>query len=133
MDSNIIIINGKLLLSSCVYLAVKYTLQNNDYYHSLNDQSRHWCSNFCLYLIKTMYKFNFGTQLKSNFFCSFEKTKPWLSSVPICMMLLVVAELGWSQPCDVWSIGCILFELYTGYTLFQVSSEYYQLPISQLL
>ena len=37
------------------------------------------------------------------------------------MMLLVVAELGWSQPCDVWSIGCILFELYTGYTLFQVS------------
>lgn len=28
-------------------------------------------------------------------------------------------ELGWSQPCDVWSIGCILFELYLGITLFQ--------------
>ena len=28
-------------------------------------------------------------------------------------------ELGWSQPCDVWSIGCIMFELYTGQTLFQ--------------
>ncbi|XP_043243861.1 dual specificity protein kinase CLK2-like [Amphibalanus amphitrite] len=31
----------------------------------------------------------------------------------------VLLELGWSQPCDVWSIGCILFELYLGLTLFQ--------------
>ena len=29
------------------------------------------------------------------------------------------AELGWSQPCDVWSVGCIMFELYLGFTLFQ--------------
>nr|CAD7446835.1 unnamed protein product [Timema bartmani] len=28
-------------------------------------------------------------------------------------------ELGWAQPCDVWSIGCIVFELYLGITLFQ--------------
>ncbi|XP_055587121.1 serine/threonine-protein kinase Doa-like isoform X6 [Uranotaenia lowii] len=31
----------------------------------------------------------------------------------------VILELGWSQPCDVWSIGCIMFELYQGVTLFQ--------------
>ncbi|XP_067217744.1 dual specificity protein kinase CLK2b isoform X3 [Chanodichthys erythropterus] len=31
----------------------------------------------------------------------------------------VILELGWSQPCDVWSIGCILFEFYRGYTLYQ--------------
>uniref|UniRef100_A0A0N4ZQ75 Protein kinase domain-containing protein n=1 Tax=Parastrongyloides trichosuri TaxID=131310 RepID=A0A0N4ZQ75_PARTI len=31
----------------------------------------------------------------------------------------VILELGWSQPCDVWSIGCIMFELYCGRTLFQ--------------
>ncbi|KAJ8354862.1 hypothetical protein SKAU_G00224290 [Synaphobranchus kaupii] len=31
----------------------------------------------------------------------------------------VMLELGWSQPCDVWSIGCILFEYYLGFTLFQ--------------
>lgn len=31
----------------------------------------------------------------------------------------VILELGWSQPCDVWSIGCILYELYVGNTLFQ--------------
>ncbi|XP_073435638.1 dual specificity protein kinase CLK3 isoform X2 [Dendrobates tinctorius] len=31
----------------------------------------------------------------------------------------VVLELGWAQPCDVWSLGCILFEFYTGSTLFQ--------------
>ncbi|XP_017463547.1 PREDICTED: dual specificity protein kinase CLK2-like, partial [Rhagoletis zephyria] len=31
----------------------------------------------------------------------------------------VILELGWSHPCDVWSVGCILFELYQGMTLFQ--------------
>ncbi|KAM4805685.1 dual specificity protein kinase CLK2 isoform 6-T6 [Urocitellus parryii] len=31
----------------------------------------------------------------------------------------VILELGWSQPCDVWSIGCIIFEYYVGFTLFQ--------------
>lgn len=31
----------------------------------------------------------------------------------------IILELGWAQPCDVWSIGCIIFELYLGITLFQ--------------
>ena len=31
----------------------------------------------------------------------------------------LISELGWSQPCDVWSVGCIMFELYLGFTLFQ--------------
>ncbi|XP_041079405.1 dual specificity protein kinase CLK4-like isoform X1 [Polyodon spathula] len=31
----------------------------------------------------------------------------------------VILELGWSQPCDVWSLGCILIEYYLGLTLFQ--------------
>lgn len=31
----------------------------------------------------------------------------------------VLLELGWNHSCDVWSIGCIIFELYTGFTLFQ--------------
>ncbi|MEE6512086.1 hypothetical protein FKM82_019011 [Ascaphus truei] len=31
----------------------------------------------------------------------------------------VILELGWSQPCDVWSIGCILIEYYIGLTVFQ--------------
>ncbi|NWR25332.1 CLK3 kinase, partial [Emberiza fucata] len=33
--------------------------------------------------------------------------------------LVFFAELGWAQPCDVWSTGCILFEYYRGFTLFQ--------------
>lgn len=31
----------------------------------------------------------------------------------------VILELGWSYPCDVWSIGCTIFELYSGVTMFQ--------------
>ncbi|XP_056142468.1 dual specificity protein kinase CLK2-like isoform X1 [Lampris incognitus] len=31
----------------------------------------------------------------------------------------VILELGWSHPCDVWSIGCILFEYYQGFTMYQ--------------
>jgi len=27
----------------------------------------------------------------------------------------VILELGWSQPCDVWSIGCIIYELLQGW------------------
>ncbi|XP_053743898.1 dual specificity protein kinase CLK2b [Synchiropus splendidus] len=31
----------------------------------------------------------------------------------------VILDLGWSHACDVWSIGCMLFEYYQGFTLFQ--------------
>ncbi|KFP44843.1 Dual specificity protein kinase CLK1, partial [Chlamydotis macqueenii] len=32
----------------------------------------------------------------------------------------VILALGWSQPCDVWSIGCILIEYYLGTALFPI-------------
>ena len=35
------------------------------------------------------------------------------------MLYFLFSELGWSQPCDIWSVGCIMFELYLGFTLFQ--------------
>ncbi|KAF3778454.1 Serine/threonine-protein kinase [Nymphaea thermarum] len=31
----------------------------------------------------------------------------------------VILGLGWTYPCDIWSIGCILVELCSGETLFQ--------------
>ncbi|CAL9149641.1 unnamed protein product [Musa hybrid cultivar] len=31
----------------------------------------------------------------------------------------VILGLGWSYPCDIWSVGCILVELCSGETLFQ--------------
>ncbi|KAG2652043.1 hypothetical protein PVAP13_1NG329500 [Panicum virgatum] len=31
----------------------------------------------------------------------------------------VILGLGWSYPCDIWSVGCILVELCTGEALFQ--------------
>jgi CDC-like kinase len=43
----------------------------------------------------------------------------------------VVLELGWSYPCDVWSIGCIIFELYTGHTMFQTHDNLEHLAIME--
>ena len=45
-----------------------------------------------------------------------------LFTVVLCLLLgsIVAVELGWSHPCDMWSLGCIMFELYRGHTLFQV-------------
>ena len=31
----------------------------------------------------------------------------------------IILNLGWSFPCDIWSIGCILVEFFTGNALFQ--------------
>lgn len=32
-------------------------------------------------------------------------------------------QVGWSFPSDVWSVGCILLELYTGETYFQTHNN----------
>ncbi|ORX60813.1 kinase-like protein [Piromyces finnis] len=31
----------------------------------------------------------------------------------------IILNLGWSYPCDIWSVGCILIEFFTGSALFQ--------------
>jgi dual-specificity kinase len=31
----------------------------------------------------------------------------------------IILQLGWSYPCDIWSVGCILVEFFTGDALFQ--------------
>ena len=31
----------------------------------------------------------------------------------------IILNLGWSFPCDIWSIGCIIVEFFTGDALFQ--------------
>jgi len=35
----------------------------------------------------------------------------------------VIMELGWDQSCDVWSVGCIVFELAMGYMMFDTHSS----------
>lgn len=47
-----------------------------------------------------------------------------LVGVEALVPLTSPAELGWSHPCDVWSIGCILFEYYQGFTMYQVTCLY---------
>lgn len=35
----------------------------------------------------------------------------------------IYLNIGWSYPCDIWSIGCILVEFYTGDALFQTHDD----------
>lgn len=35
----------------------------------------------------------------------------------------IILQLGWGQPCDVWSIGCILVEIYVGNLLFDTHDD----------
>lgn len=57
-----------------------------------------------------------------------KKKKNWRINF---LFLIYVTELGWAQPCDVWSIGCILFELYLGITLFQTHDNREHLAMMQ--
>lgn len=43
----------------------------------------------------------------------------------------IILGMGWSFPCDVWSIGCILIEFYTGEALFQTHENLEHLAMMQ--
>ena len=44
-----------------------------------------------------------------------------------CHVTFLCAGLPYSMPIDMWSLGCILAELYTGYPLFPGENEVEQL------
>nr|XP_051699658.1 dual specificity protein kinase CLK4 isoform X4 [Oryctolagus cuniculus] len=54
--------------------------------------------------------------IKENSFLPFQIDHIRQMAYQICQS---INSLGWSQPCDVWSIGCILIEYYLGFTVFQ--------------
>lgn len=43
----------------------------------------------------------------------------------------VILEHEWTHACDLWSIGCIMFELLTGVTMFQTHSNFEHLCMMQ--
>ncbi|TVU29423.1 hypothetical protein EJB05_20988 [Eragrostis curvula] len=43
----------------------------------------------------------------------------------------VILGLGWSYPCDIWSVGCILVELCTGEALFQTHENLEQMAMME--
>lgn len=43
----------------------------------------------------------------------------------------VILNLGWSHPCDVWSIGCILVDIYFGNLLFDTHDDREHLAIME--
>jgi len=45
----------------------------------------------------------------------------------------VVLQVGWSYPSDVWSLGCILLELYTGKTVFQTHQNLEHLAMMEAI
>ena len=45
----------------------------------------------------------------------------------------IMLNLGYSYSCDIWSIGCILVELFTGLPLFNVNSDIEHLAMMQVL
>ncbi|KOS13653.1 cmgc clk protein kinase [Malassezia pachydermatis] len=45
----------------------------------------------------------------------------------------IILGMGWSFPCDVWSIGCILVEFYTGEALFQTHDNLEHLAMMEMV
>ncbi|XP_008796986.2 serine/threonine-protein kinase AFC2-like isoform X2 [Phoenix dactylifera] len=43
----------------------------------------------------------------------------------------VILGLGWSYPCDIWSVGCILVELCSGEALFQTHENFEHLAMME--
>jgi dual-specificity kinase len=41
----------------------------------------------------------------------------------------IILHLGWSFPCDIWSIGCILMEMFTGDAVFDTDEDVKQLAM----
>lgn len=45
----------------------------------------------------------------------------------------IILGMGWSFPCDIWSIGCILVEFYTGDALFQTHDNLEHLAMMEVV
>lgn len=45
----------------------------------------------------------------------------------------IILQLGWSYPCDIWSIGCILVEFFTGDALFQTHDNLEHLAMMEVV
>jgi dual-specificity kinase len=45
----------------------------------------------------------------------------------------IILSLGWSFPCDIWSIGCILVEFFTGDALFQTHDNLEHLAMMEMV
>ncbi len=46
---------------------------------------------------------------------------------------LLITGLGWSYPCDAYSLGCILVEFYTGMALFQTHDNLEHLAMMEMV
>lgn len=45
----------------------------------------------------------------------------------------IILGMGWSYPCDIWSIGCILIEFFTGEALFQTHDNLEHLYMMEII
>lgn len=56
-----------------------------------------------------------------------------LEAFSSCVLTNRFVGLGWSYPCDVWSIGCILVEFFTGEALFQTHENLEHLAMMEIV
>lgn len=45
----------------------------------------------------------------------------------------IILGLGWSFPCDIWSVGCVLFELFQGIQLFNTHDNLAHLAMMEVI
>jgi dual-specificity kinase len=52
---------------------------------------------------------------------------------PPSLLTCIILGLGWSYPCDAYSLGCILVEFYTGVALFQTHDNLEHLAMMEMV
>ncbi|XP_075258236.1 dual specificity protein kinase CLK2-like [Convolutriloba macropyga] len=63
----------------------------------------------------------------------FEDSHSTIVSTRHYRALEVILELGWDEKCDNWSVGGIMFELYTGDALFQTHDNFEHLAMMKYI
>ena len=56
-----------------------------------------------------------------------------MSEKPFKFSNIVVSGLGWSYPCDAFSLGCIFVEFYTGVALYQTHDNLEHLAMMEMV
>ncbi|OLY85086.1 Serine/threonine-protein kinase AFC1 [Smittium mucronatum] len=115
-----------ILLLSSDYTLADFGIKNSDHKNSLDGNSQK--------IIKT--KVLKSTDVKLIDFGSTTFEDEYHSSVVSTRHYRapeIILELGWSYPCDIWSMACVIIELLTGQVIFQTHENLEHLAMMESL